>query len=37
MSDAAAVHATHPGGFLLGRLDGEPVGRIFDITTFELG
>ena len=37
MSDAAAVHATDPGGFLLRRLDGEPVERIFGVMTFESG
>jgi GNAT superfamily N-acetyltransferase len=28
LGDAAAFHATDPGGFLLGRLDGEPVASI---------
>ena len=28
LHDAAAFHATDPGGFLLGSIDGEPVGAI---------
>jgi ribosomal protein S18 acetylase RimI-like enzyme len=29
--DAASFHAADPGGFLLGTLDGEPVGSIFAV------